>query len=122
MRLANRHVFLILLAAALALPAITSGCAERRSYRVYDPYYRDYHRWSVGEDDYYRRWEAERRREHRDLRQRGDDERREYWNWRHRHGDRDHDSDHDRDRKQDRDHDHDRGVGLPWQTRMTAWC
>ncbi len=40
-----RHFPPLLLAVALALPLVTTGCAEHRYYRVYDPHYRDYHRW-----------------------------------------------------------------------------
>lgn len=41
----GRHLGSLLLAAPLLLPLATIGCAERHYYRVYDPYYGDYHDW-----------------------------------------------------------------------------
>jgi len=90
----NRYVALLSLTSALALPIATAGCAEH-SYRVYDPYYHDYHRWGPDEDAYYHRWEAETHREHRDWGQRPADEQKEYWNWRHGQGAHGQDHDHD---------------------------
>src|SRR5579862_7342176 len=39
----------LLLAAALASSLAGIGCAEHHSYRVYDPYYTDYHTWNNDE-------------------------------------------------------------------------
>jgi hypothetical protein len=39
-----RYLSSLLLAAAFLAPAVTTGCATR-TYRAYDPYYHDYHRW-----------------------------------------------------------------------------
>ncbi len=81
----------LLLAAALALPLLSTGCAEHRYARVYDPYHSDYHRWGPDEDRYYHQWEAEGHREHREWGQRSPEEQKEYWGWRHGRGDHDHD-------------------------------
>jgi hypothetical protein len=85
MRHAYRFLCSMLLAAALILPVAITGCAARASYRVYDPYYNDYHTWDHGEVVYYQRWEGETHRGHRDFKKRGKDEQKEYWNWRHSH-------------------------------------
>ena len=64
---------------------------EHHSYRVYDPYYTDYHVWNDDEVGYYNRWAAETHRDpHRDFRKLNKDEQKEYWTWRHNHGDHDH--------------------------------
>jgi len=90
---------------ALALPMLTTACAEHRYYRAYDPYYHDYHRWDHGEDVYYQRWVVETHRDpHRDFRHLDRDDQKAYWDWRHKQGDHDHDRD---DKNRDRDHDHD---------------
>ncbi len=91
----------LMLAAAFLAPAVTVGCATR-TYRYYDPYHSDYHRWDRHEDAYYQQWVIESRRDRRDFRRLNDDERKQYWTWRHSHHDHDHDHDHDRD------HDHDK--------------
>ena len=83
----------LLLGAALASSVAGIAC-EHHSYRVYDPYYTDYHVWSHDEDDYYHRWADETHRDaHRDFRRLPSREQKEYWTWRHNHGDHD---DHDR--------------------------
>jgi hypothetical protein len=74
-----------LFAAAVVSSLIgTTACAPR-AYRVYDPYYRDYHPWNGHETVYYQRWEGETRRGHIEFGQRHADEQREYWTWRHGH-------------------------------------
>jgi hypothetical protein len=91
-----RHFPTLLLAVALASPLVTAGCAEHHYYRVYDPYYHDYHRWDDHEVVFYNQWAVETHRDtHRDFRKLHDNEKKEYWNWRHSHGDHDHDHDHD---------------------------
>ena len=39
----------LFLAAALAFSVLGTACAEHHYYRVYDPYYRDYHVWDRDE-------------------------------------------------------------------------
>lgn len=86
----------LFLAAALASSVAGIACAEHHSYRVYDPYYTDYHEWNSNEVVYYNRWAGETHRDpHRDFRKLPPDEQKEYWTWRHNHGDHDHDRDHD---------------------------
>ena len=48
----------ILLAVAFLAPALTTGCATR-SYRVYDPYRNQYHRWDGNERILLQPWVVE---------------------------------------------------------------
>ncbi len=89
MTLGNRLFTRMLLACALTAPVITSGCAHPHYYRVYDPYYSDYHVWTPDEDAYYRQGLNERHYEYREFSKLNPDEQRDYWNWRHHH-DQDH--------------------------------
>ena len=91
-----RYVSSLLLAAAFLAPALTTGCATR-TYRTYDPYYNDYHRWDNHETVYYHQWVVENHRDDRDYRKLNRNQQKEYWTWRHSHHD-DHDHDHDHDR------------------------
>jgi hypothetical protein len=89
----SRFLSSCLLAAALAFSILGPAC-EHHYYRVYDPYYSDYHEWNSGEVVYYQQWSRENHRdEHRDFRKLKPEEKKEYWNWRHSHGDHDHDHD-----------------------------
>ncbi len=72
-----------LLAAVLAAPVLTTGCAAH--VRYYDAGYGDYHTWNGGEVVYYNNWEKETHREHREFKDRNADEQKEYWSWRHNH-------------------------------------
>lgn len=81
----------LLLAAALTSSFAGMAC-EHHPYRVYDPYYTDYHVWNDEEVGYYNRWAVETHRDpHRDFRKINKDEQKEYWTWRHSHPDQDHD-------------------------------
>jgi hypothetical protein len=85
----SRPLSVMLLGAALA-SGVGVACASH-PYRVYDPYYTDYHVWNNDEVVYYNRWSAETHRDpHRDFRHLNKDEQKEYWTWRHNHGDHDH--------------------------------
>jgi hypothetical protein len=76
------------LAAAMALAALGLGCGGHHYYRVYDPYYTDYHVWNNDEVVYYNQWSTETHRDsHRDFRKIPPGEQKEYWTWRHNHGD-----------------------------------
>ncbi len=90
MSINRRSSLTLLLGAAFALPLMTTGCATHVGvgYRVYDPYYSDYHTWNDGEIVYYNRWLDETHRPHRDFRRLPREQQREYWTWRHNHGDR----------------------------------
>jgi hypothetical protein len=80
----------LLLATALASSLAGIAC-EHHYYRVYDPYYTDYHVWNNDEVVYYNQWSAETHRDpHRDFRKLPPEEQKEYWTWRHNHGDHDH--------------------------------
>jgi hypothetical protein len=84
MRIWFRNLASLALAAAVASPVLMTGCAVHA--RVYDPYYRDYHAWSV-ETPYDEQWERDSHRDHRDFNKRNSDEQKEYWDWRHKQGD-----------------------------------
>jgi len=85
---------MLLLAATLASSAAGIAC-EHHAYRVYDPYYTDYHVWNDNEIVYYHRWADETHHDRdRDFRKLRPEEQKEYWTWRHNHGDHDHDRDH----------------------------
>ena len=89
MRRGSKALTMLALAAALASSAAGIGCEAH--YRVYDPYYTDYHTWNHDEVVYYNQWATETHRDpHRDFRKIGKDEQKEYWTWRHNHGDHDH--------------------------------
>jgi hypothetical protein len=80
------------LAAALGCSVIGGACAHHHDYRVYDPYYSDYHVWNNEEVTYYHTWARENHRDpDRDFRRLPPGEQKEYWSWRHSHGDHDHD-------------------------------
>lgn len=90
----------LLLAAALALSVATIGCSEHHAYRVYDPYYTDYHHWDHNEVVYYNTWTVETHRDpHVEFKKLPPREQKEYWTWRHNHGDNDRDHDHDHGHK-----------------------
>ena len=80
MRSLFRQVGSLVLAAAVASPALLTGCAAH--VRYYDAGYNDYHAWDHNEVVYYSRWENEGHREHREFNKRSDAEK-EYWSWRH---------------------------------------
>jgi protein-tyrosine phosphatase len=90
MSLGSRTLSSLLLGAAMVLSVAGVACAEHHVYRVYDPYYTDYHVWNDEEIVYYHRWCDETRRDRdRDFRKLSREEQKEYWTWRHNHGDRD---------------------------------
>ncbi|MGD0986497.1 MAG: hypothetical protein ABR874_01720 [Candidatus Sulfotelmatobacter sp.] len=78
------------LTVALASSAFSLACAHH-TYRVYDPYYSDYHVWNNDEVVYYHQWARENHYdEGRDFRHIPPEQQKEYWTWRHSHGDHDH--------------------------------
>jgi hypothetical protein len=78
------------LAAALASSALVMACGHPHYYRVYDPYYSDYHVWNNDEAVYYHQWARENHYdENRDFRRIPPDQQKQYWTWRHSHGDND---------------------------------
>ena len=77
-----------LIATGLLAAVIVPGCAVHAGvgYRVYDPYYTDYHVWNDNEIGFYSRWAGETHRDpHRDFRKLNHNEQHEYWTWRHDH-------------------------------------
>jgi hypothetical protein len=84
----HRYLVSLLTTAVLASPVAIAGCAVHHGYyRVYDPYYRDYHPWDDHETVYYQRWELDTHRVHREFRSLKVGVQREYWEWRHGHSD-----------------------------------
>jgi hypothetical protein len=76
----------LLLATALASSLLGGLACASHPYRVYDPYYTDYHVWNNDEVVYYNQWSTETHRDaHRDFRHIPKDEQKEYWTWRHNH-------------------------------------
>ncbi len=72
---------------ALLLASLAGTACEHRYYRVYDPYYTDYHVWNDEETRYYHQWTAETHRDHdREFRKLRPEEQKDYWTWRHNHG------------------------------------
>ncbi len=65
----SKHVRAALLMAASAAPALITGCSAHVGYRVYDPYYSDYHVWGPRETVYYNRWVADNHRDNVEFRQ-----------------------------------------------------
>ncbi len=79
------------LAAALACSVMGAGCAHHHYYRVYDPYYSDYHVWNDDEVTYYHSWARENHRDpDRDFRKLPPKNKNNTGLWRHGHGDHDH--------------------------------
>jgi hypothetical protein len=78
----------------LLLASFTGVACEHHSYRVYDPYYTDYHVWNDDEVHYYHQWADETHRDRDcDFRHLSPEQQKQYWTWRHNHGDHD-DRDH----------------------------
>jgi len=72
--------------AVLALPVMIAGCAVGVGYRVYDPYYSDYHHWDDHEAVFYNQWATETHRDpHQDFRKLGRGDQKQYFDWRHNH-------------------------------------
>lgn len=80
-------VRLACMAVALMSAAFGTACFHR-TYRAYDSYYNDYHKWNDREAEYYARWCHETNRDPgRDYRKLSPDEQEEYWKWRHQSSD-----------------------------------
>jgi hypothetical protein len=87
----HRYIGSLILAAAIAAPAliVTQAKAQEVRVRIYDRDHRDYHNWDDHEDRAYRRYLAEQHREYREYNHQNHREQRHYWNWRHSHPDND---------------------------------
>lgn len=84
----------LFLAVTILASSVGIACGGHRYYRVYDPYYTDYHQWTPEERGYYHQWTEETHRDpDRDFRRLPPRDQKEYWTWRHNHGDHDHDHD-----------------------------
>jgi hypothetical protein len=71
----------------LGAAMFAAGCAVHAGvgYRVYDPYYSDYHVWDQPEAGYYNNWVIETHRPHVEYRRLKRNDQHEYWKWRHDH-------------------------------------
>lgn len=76
----KKAVVSLLFAAVLM---VTAGCAAHVGYRVYDPYYSDYHVWGPDEGVYYRQWNDLNHRPYREYRRLRREDQHAYWTWRH---------------------------------------
>jgi hypothetical protein len=93
MRIINRCIGSLFLAAAIVAPAliVAEASAQEASVqvRVYDSHHGDYHNWDDREDRAYRSYLGEQHREYRDYNHQNHKVQRNYWNWRHSHPDHD---------------------------------
>jgi hypothetical protein len=93
MHLIHRTIGSLLLATAIAAPAlvVTEAKAQEASVqvRVYDRDHRDYHNWDGREDQAYRGYLVEQHRTYRVYNRQSNRVQRHYWNWRHSHPDHD---------------------------------
>ena len=88
MQIKSRFLSACLLAGAMAVSTGVTACSHHHYYRVYDPYYSDYHVWNDSEVGYYNQWARENHYdEHRDFRKLPPEQQKQYWTWRHSHGD-----------------------------------
>jgi Ni/Co efflux regulator RcnB len=89
----DRFIRSLLLAAAIAVPALVVAAAQAQQagvqVRIYDKEHRDYHHWDDHEDRAYRRYLTEEHRSYREFHRQHHKVQRHYWNWRHNHPDRD---------------------------------
>ena len=86
----NWNICSLLMTLALGSAAVAAGCAVHAGvgYRVYDPYYSDYHVWNQPEIGYYNRWIGETHRPNVECRKLKRSDQAEYWKWRHNQPDR----------------------------------
>jgi hypothetical protein len=93
MKLNNRSVGSLLLAAVIVAPALVVTTAQAQEatvqVRVYDRDHKDYHNWDNHEDHAYRAYLSENHREYHEYNKQNRKEQRNYWNWRHSHPDHD---------------------------------
>jgi hypothetical protein len=93
MKLINRYVGSLLLAAVIVAPGLVVTTAQAQEaivqVRVYDRDHKDYHNWDDREDHVYRSYLSENHREYREYNKQNRKEQRNYWNYRHSHPDRD---------------------------------
>ncbi|MGA7294088.1 MAG: hypothetical protein WBW53_06470 [Terriglobales bacterium] len=87
MKSRSRRASSLFLAAILTVSVLGTACAHHY-YRVYDPYYNDYHVWNHDEVVYYHQWAHEYHHDpNSDFRKLPPNEQKQYWAWRHSHGD-----------------------------------
>jgi hypothetical protein len=100
MRRILNYIAPLILGASLVASVAAAGCAARVG--IYDPEYRDYHRWDGDQDRAYRDYWRERheREPYRDYRRLNEEQQRDYWKWRHGRAEQDRGRDRDdRDRR-----------------------
>jgi hypothetical protein len=91
---AYRYISLLLLTAALMMPAAMMAARPQRAgvqVRVYDSRHKDYHNWDDNENRQWGLYLTQNNRRPHEFKHAKKSERSEYWNWRHDHSD-----DHDR--------------------------
>ena len=93
MRFTNRYISSLILAAAIAAPAVVLANALPQDanvqVRVYDSHHKDYHNWNEREDHSYRLYLTDHHRPYVVYEHQNHHVQANYWNWRHSHPDRD---------------------------------
>jgi hypothetical protein len=93
MRHTNLYISSLVLAAALAAPAMIKADPKPQGtsvqVRIYDRDHRDYHEWNDREDRAYRTYLVEQHRHYIVFEKQHHRVQKHYWNWRHSHPDRD---------------------------------
>jgi hypothetical protein len=92
-RYLNRYMSSLVLAAALAAPAVIMAAPQPQEasvqVRVFDRNHNDYHNWDDREDRAYRSYLVVQHRPYREYNHQNGRFQRNYWTWRHSHPDRD---------------------------------
>jgi len=93
MRIANRYITSLALAAALVVPvAIMAAPAPQDAgvqIRVYDSNHKDYHNWDDRENRAWGIFLTDNHKKSHEFSRASKKEQGQYWNWRHQHPDRD---------------------------------
>jgi hypothetical protein len=93
LRYLNRYIGTIILAAAVAAPALVMAAPRPQEanvqVRVYDRNHHDYHNWNEHEDHVYRDYLVTHHHTYVVYEHQHHKVQNHYWNWRHSHPDRD---------------------------------
>ena len=89
MRLTNRYISSLVLAAAIAVPTVVLANALPQEasvqVRVYDSHHHDYHNWDEREDHAYRSYLTDQHRPYVVYEHQNHHVQSNYWTWRHSH-------------------------------------
>jgi hypothetical protein len=91
MRFASRFISTIILAAAIASPAVMMAAAGPKDdgvqVRVYDSNHKDYHNWDDHENNAWGVYLTNNHKKSHEYSKSSKREQSNYWNWRHSHPD-----------------------------------